>query len=413
MNSSRTILCIDMDAFFISIEQSLNNQLYDKPSAVIGSMKRGVVITSSYLARSYGVKTGMNRYQALQVCPDLILVKSNPNTYVKISKAIMNYLYNITPDVEIASIDEAFLDITGVDISPTDASTQIKTYIYETFKLTCTIGVATNLLLAKQSTHLAKPNGYIDVREQNPISVMDKFELKDIYGIGRKLTAKFNSLGLYTPQNVRSYGEVNLQKLLGINGKKIYNLLLGISRDRVSTVKEDMKSIGHSMTLSEDITSVNDTYHYLLQLSEMVSSRARRNGYLGDTITLTIKLNDMSVHTYQQNIGAATFYTHDIYDTIKLLVANHFPKTVPVRLLGVTLSGLTRNRLKQITIEDILSDNNMKNPKLYEAIDLINNKYGERSISYASILKCKQVGNRVISPSWRHDGERTFTLEDN
>ena len=403
---------MDMDAFFVSIEQVSNKSLNDKPCAVVGSLERSVVVTSSYLARSLGVKTGMSIYEAKKVCPDLTLIKADPKKYTEISKDIISYLYNITPDVTPFSIDEAFLDITGVDISANDAAKRIKDYIETTFNITATIGVGYNFLLAKQATYFAKPNGYYDMRSENTIAFMDKFKLNDIWGIGKKLTEKFQSIGLYRVKDVRDYGKEELIKLLGKSGGKVYNLILGIHDDTVSKYQEDMKSIGHSMTLPQNISNINQSYEYLLQMSEMVSSRARINRYQGNTVTLTIRLKNMKTFNFQRNIGYYTAYTHHIYDTVKLLVEKNFPENESIRLLGVSLSGLKKNYYETKTIEDFLTDADDDKSKIYKTIDEINSKFGVNTISYATVLKCKRRGNKVISPSWRPDGSRNIDFND-
>ncbi len=412
MDNKRTILCMDMDAFFVSVEQAFDKSLIDKPCAVVGSLERSVVVTSSYLARSLGVKTGMSMYEAKNACPNLIFIKADPLKYTEVSKDIISYLYNITPDVTPFSIDEAFLDITGVDISPIDASKRIKEYIETTFNITATIGVGNNFLLAKQATYFAKPNGYYDMRSENPIDFMDKFKLNDIWGIGRKLTEKFKSIGLYRVKDVRDYGEEALIKLIGKSGSKVYNLILGVHDDKVSKYQEDMKSIGHSMTLPENISDVSQAYEYLLQMSEMVSSRVRTNNYQGNTVTLTIRLKDMKTFTFQRNIGYYTAFTHHIYDTVKLLVEKNFPENESIRLLGVSLSGLKKDHYETKTVEDFLTDTNDDKSKIYKTIDKINSKFGANTISYATVLKCSRRGNKVISPAWRPDGERNIDFTD-
>lgn len=410
---TKTILCVDMDAFFASVEQASNPNLRGKPIAVIGAKERSVIVTSSYEARKLGVKTGMNKFTALKVCPNLILVEAKGRKYTAISTVIAEILKSITSESAMYSIDEAFLDITGTGLSPSTVAYMIKSMIKQKLGITCTIGAGPNRLVAKMATHINKPDGYYEVDSCKIIPFMDSFKLLDIWGIGRKTTKKLNTMGIYTPSDLRNFGEERLENLLGIPGKILYKLVSGESEASIPKPNPDMKSVGHSMTLSKDITEKNEVANYLLQLSHMVSSRARKHNYFGKTVTLTVRFADMSTMNFSRSFPFHTSSTRHIYDKALELFDNNVKFSRPIRLLGVTLSGIGKYGIKSSSIEDIVDNKNDRWNKIYSAVDDINIKFGDKTVSYASTLNCSRKGNTVISPSWQPDGVRNINIDDN
>ncbi len=409
---TRDILCIDMDAFFASVEQASNPNLRGKAIAVIGAKERSVIVTASYEARKKGVKTGMNSYQADKICPTLQYVTASVGKYTTVSKGIAEILQTITPDVAMYSIDEAFIDITGTGLSVKEAAYLIKTKIREKYGITCTIGAGNNRLIAKLATSINKPDGFYRVTQAETIPFIDSHKLSDIWGVGRKTTAKLTSLGLYTPKAVREYGEENLTALFGINGKILHKLVSGESENTIPKYDEDMKSIGHSFTVAENLTDTEGVYSYLLQLAEMVSARARKNNYSGKTVTLTVRFSDMNTVSFRKTIDFRTSATHHIYYIAKSLFDANFKKFEPIRLLGISITSLDHLGATYANIEDMIDEKQVDRQKLYEAMDQLNTKFGKRTVTYASVLKCRRKGSSVIAPSWKPDGERSFDLEN-
>lgn len=385
----REILCVDMDAFFVSVEQASDPSLKGRPIAVVGSGKRSVVVTSSYEARAKGVKTGMSRKDAQKVCPEIILIPGRMRKYAAVSAGIAKFLQSVSPESAMFSIDEAFLDITGTGFSSDNAAYMIKSRIKQNFGITCTVGAGPNKLIAKMATHVNKPDGYYRVSGKDALAFMDSFRLSDIWGIGRSSVRKFTSMGIFRASDMRLFGERRLEEMMGLPGRNIYRLVSGESECSIPKDREEMKSFSHSMTFPKDISSRSEACAYLLQLSEMVSSRARKNSYYGRAVTLTVRRPDMSTLNFSHTLSFKTSATHHIYDcAVKLYDGNGVVKE-PVRLLGVSLSGLGHRGIASSSVEDMITEGAVKN-RLYRAIDAVNMKFGERTIGYASVMKCER-----------------------
>lgn len=398
----KTILCMDMDAFFVSLEQASNPFLRNKPVAVIGAKERTVITTSSYEARKMGVKTGMSKYEGQRVCPELILVTGSNQKYTYISRQITAYLRNITPMVESYSIDEAFMDISDLNLAADEVAYFIKTFVQQQFSITCSIGVGNNKLIAKMASEEKKPDGYYQVPPKDNLKFIDTLKLGDIWGIGRKLTRRFANMGVFSPADVRGVGKDQLEKILGKRGPVIYDMVCGQYHSPIVTESPPVKSVGHSMTLPEDMVDHNICENYLLQLAEMVSRRARNHKVSGRTITLYVRYGDLNQFTRSHTLSYFTSATHHIYRTALHLFNKHSNVEYGIRLLGISISGLIHGAVNFNTIED--ADQNWE--QIYNAIDTVNQKYGDAALSFASVLNCKRKGAMTISPAWRPDGIR-------
>lgn len=395
------ILCMDMDAFFASVEQAANPNLREKPIAVIGARERTVVVTCSYEARALGVKTGMSKYEAQKICPSVELVCTSNRVYTHVSSEIVKYLRTITPHVEVYSIDEAFLDISDCKGDPLSISYLIKSYVKRTFNITCSIGAGPNKLVAKMASGIHKPDGFYMVDQDKLLDFMDSFELGDIWGIGRRLNSKFRNLGIFNTADMRALGEERLAYMFGINGNKLYQMAHGQYPDGVESEEPPVKSIGHSMTMPHNVCSREEAAGYLLQLSEMVSARARKNGYSGKTLHVVIRNTEMQNVGRQHTFGFFTAATHHIYE-IAMTLFDELWDGSPVRLLGVSLGSLVPGC---VMLSHIMDDFQGWT-QIYNTIDEINTKYGKEAVSFGTVLNCKRRGAKTISPAWRPDGTR-------
>lgn len=410
--NERTILCVDMDAFFASVEQAVNPSLRGKSIAVISAKDRSVIVTSSYEARRRGVKTGMNKFMALNVCPELIFIEAKGRRYTAVSTEVAQILKSVTPESAMYSIDEGFLDITGTGLNAITAAYMIKSMIKKSLGVTCTIGAGPNRLIAKMATHVNKPDGFYYVTDNKVIPFIDSFKLAEIWGIGRQSVKMFSSMGIFSTADIRRLGEERLESLLGIRGKILYMLVSGLSESSIPKPDPNMKSVGHSMTLDKDISDRESVFGYLLQLSNMVSLRARKYHYFGKTVTLTVRFPDMSTFSFNRSFSFHTASTRHIYENVCELFDPKIPKNHPIRLIGVTLSNIGKNGFNAESIEDLTNERNIKWKNVYAAIDSINAKFGDKAINYASVLKCNRRGATVISPSWQPEGGRNIDIED-
>jgi DNA polymerase-4 len=380
----RLILHIDMDAFFISVEQRDNPALLGKPAAVCGSLSRSVVTSATYEARPYGVRAGMSTQEAKRRCPQLILVAGNHSKYTETSARIFTILKKYTPMVEVASIDEAYLDMTQSLLlfkSPLQIAQSVKDQIRESEQLTCSIGVAPNKLLAKLGSGLKKPNGLVVIRKEDVEEILKDLPVSKLYGIGPKLTETLNSIGIFTCGQLGKFPVSFLSKRFGAIGEGLHEMGLGLDGSPVIPFdkEEDAKSISHSVTLEEDTSDPNILNKVLLQLSERVSRRMRKEGFYGKRIAITVRYSDFFTFSKQKtlskwmNSGNEIFqYAFDIFKSVS------HPK--PIRLLGVGMSLLKREG-DQLD----LFEKRDKKDNLLKAMDRVNERFGDWTLTWAGL----------------------------
>ncbi len=397
-----------MNAFFASVEQRANPSLRGKTMAVIGSVHRGVILSPSYEARAFGVKTGMTYGEAMRACPGLLLVPADPSKYSHTCEELLGMWKDFTPLVELFSIDEAFLDVTGCERligDPVQIAIQIKERIWREKGLTCSIGIAPNKLLAKLGSDMQKPDGLVLISPEDVADVLEDLCVKEICGIGPSLTQCLATMGIRTCGEL---GRTPLRKLtaqFGIVGERLRDMGLGIDHDPVVPLalqhEEESKSIGHSMTLIEDCSDLEMLERHVLQLSEKVGRRLRRGSYHGYTVCLTIRYADFQTFTRQRRLRHAVNNGLDIYSAIReLLRGIRLEQTV--RLVGVSVSGLARN-----VVQMPLFGEDRKRTFVTEAMDDINDRFGEFTITWGTLAD-RYHHERVISPAWRPTGDRQY-----
>jgi DNA polymerase-4 len=405
----RVIMHIDMNAFFASVEQQSDPELRGKPIAVIGT-GRTVVTTASYEARVFGVKTGMNTWQARQACPQIIFVVGDNRKYADTSTRIVAMMHNYTPLVEVFSIDEAFLDITG-SLSLFGSAERIayllKARIRHEFGLTCSIGIAPNKLLAKLASEMKKPDGLTIIAPDQVATVLEHMPVKELCGIGSRVAKQLADFGIFTCGQLGRYPVDVLKRRFGINGERLSQMGRGIDDFPVVPPEEEqaVKSVGHSMTLARDVQGREGLLKYLLQLAEMVGSRARRYGVAGKTVHLTLRYGDFNTIGRQQTRSSPTNQSEVIYGDA-LAILDTFDLSQPVRLLGVRITNLTHqgNQLP-------LFEQERKTALATAAMDEANSRFGAFAITYASVLETEEKGSHVISPAWRPDGIRRVDVK--
>ena len=409
MESQRIILHIDMNAFFASVEQQSNPELRGQPIAVIGAAKRTVITTCSYEARAFGVKTGMNSWEARQKCPQLIFVVGNNRKYTYTSTQIFAIMREFTPLVEVFSIDEAFLDVTGclsLFGSPERIAKLIKERIRGEFGLTCSVGIAPNKLLAKLASDMQKPDGLTVIDPHNIPQVLERVPIKDLCGIGAKMQQHLGRFGIKTCGELGRFPVEILKRNFGITGEKLHRMGLGLDSTPVvpDEEAEEVKSVGHSTTLERDITERGEILRHLLQLSEMVGRRARKYRVAGRTVTLTVRYADFTTFSRQESQSDHTNNSEEIYRaSVKILEGIELSQAI--RLLGVKISNLTQH-----TEQLPLFPAERKKALLAGAMDEVNNKFGDFAVTFGSLVG-KESGSKVISPAWRPEGVRNFDVE--
>ena len=401
---AKVIVCVDMDAFFASVEQRDNPALRDKPIAVTGGGERTVITTSSYQARAYGVKTGMTTYEAKRLCPHIILVVGNNKKYAEVCKSLEQICLRFSPDLEIYSIDEVFLDITRSHHlfgGPENLARGIKAAVRQELGLTCTVGMGANILVAKLASDLAKPDGLRWIDEATVQSVFETLPVKKLWGIGSHTEQKLREMGITTCGELGRAPLSRLVRRFGVIGEQLKAMGNGMLNRPLETASPDPKSIGHSITLPEDIWKREELTSCLLRLSERVGRRARRHGYKGRRVTLTVRYTDFKTFTKQTTLPALINDTGEIYraavailDTMRLLKS--------VRLLGISLSSLAKDEGGLPLFQEPDLD---KKAALAKAVDIVNDKFGEHTVTFGAAL-AEEKGQRVISPAWRPSGVR-------
>ena len=400
----KIIACVDMDAFFASVEQRDNPALRGKPVAVTGAGERTVITTSSYEARSYGVKTGMTPQQAKKLCPHLCLVTGNNSKYIQACKRLEEICLRFTPDIEIYSIDEVFLDITGSHHllgGPENVARAIKDTVRNELKISCTVGMGPNVLIAKLASDLAKPDGLRWIDEDAVPSALETLPVKKLWGIGPHTEEKLRAMGITTCGALGRASLRLLVKTFGTTGEHLKDMGNGKLDRPIGVVPAEPKSIGHSTTLPKDIWERNEITGCLLRLSEKVGRRARRHGHQGRRVTLTVRYRDFKTFTKQITLPAPTNDTGEIYRSA-VAILDSIRLRESIRLLGISLSNLETDGGQMPLFPE---DGREKRAALAKAVDTVNDKFGEHTITLASTIT-RQEGPGVISPAWRPCGVR-------
>ena len=395
----RAIIHLDLDAFFASVEQRDNPRYAGKPLIVGGVFqkngelsRRGVVCSASYQARKYGIHAGMPIWEARQKCPEAIFTPTRIRYYQISSQYFFQICNNFTPLVELVSIDEAFLDVTGCEElfgKAEEIAAKIKNRVRDELQLPVSAGIAPNKFLAKIATNLGKPDGLYIIREEESLNILSDLPISVLWGIGHKTAEKLNRAGIYKVKQLVMMPDIILDSILGDSGLKLKQLAQGIDHNPV-VCSDEIKSIGREMTFPENITDREKLNNILLAMSQNVGYTARRKGYSGRTITLKIRFAPFTTIQKSTTLKRATNLDNIIFETAKELLAATTIKQPGIRLLGIKLSSLQYgHQPKQL---DLLYNHNVEEKwgKVISSLDKIREKHGSYSIQRASLLKKKK-----------------------
>jgi DNA polymerase-4 len=322
----------------------------------------------------------------------------------------MAMMQDYTPLVEVFSIDEAWMDVThSLSIYGTAERIAhlLKARILQSFGLKCSIGIAPNKLLAKLASDMKKPDGLTIIEPENVSRIMETLPIQELCGIGKKMQKHLNLMSIYTCGELGRCDESRLTRKFGILGKVYKQMGQGIDESLVTPSEEDdeVKSVGHSMTLRVDVDRREDILKYLLQLSEMVGRRARRYGVSGKTVTLYVRFADFYSSFGKQNtLKSYINLSDDIFKAaIAILDTTELPQ--PVRQLGVRLSNLKYQAEQLSLFRDV-----QKKSDAIKAMDSVNDRFGEFKVTFGSLLTAEEKGSHVISPAWRPEGIRNVDV---
>ena len=344
----RKIIHIDMDAFFASVEQRDNPELRGKPVAV-GGGERGVVAAASYEARKFGVFSAMPSVTAKRKCPDLIFVKHRFDVYRAVSRQIREIFAEYTPLIEPLSLDEAYLDVTenlqGI-ASATQIAEEIRTKIKDATHLTASAGVSYNKFLAKIASDQNKPDGLFVIKPHLGAAFAQSLPVKKFHGIGPATAAKMHALGIETGADIYAQSLDFLQTHFGRSGRYYYYISRGIDHRPVEP-DQVRKSIGAENTFFADIGTFDPAWEQLLPLIDKVWAYVEKNQIKGRTVTLKVKFSDFRTITRSRSGAAPVVDKAELTGHILALLEGVFPLIKPIRLLGVTLSGLGEKEMKE------------------------------------------------------------------
>jgi DNA polymerase-4 len=420
----RIILHVDMDAFFASVEQKERPWLEGKPVIVGGDpqKRRGVVSAASYPAREYGVRAGMPLILARKLCPHAtFIILTDMEKYSYISSQLVKIFYHFTPAVEPFSIDEAFLDITGCQRHESYGSCQrlfgmpcqpevwvkrlaqkLKNEIKSELRLSCSVGIAPNKLLAKLASSLNKPDGLTIISKDNMKNILYPLNVGKLWGIGEKTSKVLSKFGIRTVGDLASFPVEVLKNKFGKVGEHLH--LIANGEDDSSVLIEPLleKSMGHEHTLPKDTNDKDEIFSVLLSLSSMVARRLRHKRFQGRTISLKLRYSDFVTLTRFETIPKPTDSEHEIYQVAKKLALNQHGSGLAsgpnlgirkVRLLGVSVSNLIKDIFSlQISLPfPEYYDKNGSTTltikrEVYSVMDKIKDKFGEDSVTWGKSL---------------------------
>jgi DNA polymerase-4 len=389
----KTIFHVDMDAFFVSVEELFDPSLKGK-AVVVGGQRdeRGVVSAASYEARKFGVHSAMPLRTAAKLCPQAIFVNGHPDRYRECSEKVFTVLNAFTPQVEMASIDEAYLDMTGTDRlhgPPLRAAHALHQKMKTETQLNCSIGIGGSRLIAKVSSAKAKPNGVLLVMPGQEAKFLAPLDVRDIPGVGKVTEQNLHALGIKQVGDLAKLEQWELERRFGKWGLALAGKARGEDAggwfDSEVGADVDAKSISHEHTFNEDTAHVDKIEATLMRLSEMVGRRLREHGFYARTIQLKLRYSDFTTITRAHSLPAPTQLDTEVYEQIHGLFHKNWQAGRTIRLLGVQASSFGADEAAQI---DLLEGNRKQRWKdALAAADKLRNKFGESSVGLATGMR--------------------------
>jgi DNA polymerase-4 len=383
MHMQRYIIHVDMDAFYASIEQRDNPQLLGVPVIVGGLSNRGVVATASYEARKFGVHSAMSMVEARRRCPQAVCITPDHRKYSFVSAQIRNILDRYSPLVEPLSLDEAFLDVTGMDglyADPADIARSIKADIKEQLQLTASAGVAVNKFLAKLASDLQKPDGLYVIRPGEEAKVLAGLPIRRLWGVGEVTAANIAKLGIRT---IGQFAATDPKLLEGYIGRAVFDLqqlARGID-DRPVVPDQQVKSIGNEETFEEDLFQWEEIEKQLLLFADKVGWRLRKLNLSGRTVTVKVRFASFRTVTRSRTLDEATNLDGVLYHTAKELYKS-IPANEGIRLLGVTVSNL-QPAGQSIALFDSGQE---KQEALHKVVDDLKARFGSGAVTKGRLI---------------------------
>ena len=393
MQSAKTIFHVDMDAFFVSVEELFDPSLKGK-AVVVGGQRdeRGVVSAASYEARKFGVHSAMPLRTAAKLCPQAIFVDGHPDRYRECSAKVYEVLGHFSPLVEMASIDEAYLDMTGTERlhgPPLKAANLLHTRMKSETRLNCSIGIGASRLIAKVGSAKAKPNGVLWVVPGQEAKFLAPLDVRDIPGVGKVMEQNLHAMGIRQVGDLAALEEHVLDQHFGKWGLALAGKARGEDAggwfDTEVGAHEDPKSISHEHTFNEDTADLAQLEATLMRLSEMVARRLREHSLHARTIQLKLRYKDFTTITRAHSLHAPTQLDTEIFTQIRKLFRTNWKKGSEVRLLGVHVSSFEEAPAGQLDLLD--GGRNQRWQQAMSVADKLRDKFGEGSVGLAGGMR--------------------------
>jgi len=389
---ARTIFHVDMDAFFVSVEELFDPSLKGKPVVVGGQRdERGVVCAASYAARKFGVHSAMPLRTAAKLCPQAIFVDGHPERYRESSEKVFKVLTAFSPQVEMASIDEAYLDMTGtarLHGPPLRAAHKLHQRMKEETRLNCSIGIGASRLIAKVSSGQAKPNGVLWIVPGEESKFLAPLDVREIPGVGKVMESHLHELGIKKVGDLARLEDSELEERFGKWGLALAGKARGEDAggwfDSEVGADAEAKSISHEHTYNEDTADAGQLEATLMRLSEMVGRRLREAQLHARTIQLKLRYKDFTTITRAHTLPEPTQLDGEIFEQIRMLFRKNWKQGVEVRLLGVQASSFEA-RAEQINL--IEGGRQQRWKDALAAADRLRDKFGESSVKLAAGMR--------------------------
>ncbi len=383
MLKNRIVAHLDLDSFFVSVERLNNSKLIGVPVIIGGFSGRGVVASCSYESRKFGVKSGMPIRTAKYLCPEAVYIKGDMDAYSKYSHIVTDIIAENSPAYEKASIDEHYIDITGLDkfYGSYKWTKELRRKIIKNTGLPISFGLSVNKTVAKIATGESKPYGELFIEKAKVRPFLDPLSVSKIPMLGKKSYLLLKSMGVYDIKTASKLPVEMLENLMGKNGRAIWEKANGIDNAPIETYNEK-KSISSETTFETDTSDINKINNILVMMVEKLAFKLRKDQWMACCVVLKIRYADFDTYTLQKKI-AYTAFDHEIIPVAKELFLKLYSRRVLIRLIGIKFTGLVRST-KQLN----LFEDSQKMDSLYFYLDNIKKKYGEHSVFRAVRKGC-------------------------
>ena len=396
----RIIFHVDANSAFLSWSAAYRvkvlgetTDLREIPSVVAGdkASRHSIILAKSTPAKKYGIRTGEPLFQALEKCPDLVIIPPDYELYVEASRHFVEVLRQFSPQVEQYSIDEAWVDMTGTERlhgTPRLAAEKMRERIWNELGFTVNVGISTNKILAKMAGDFEKPNKVHTLFPEEIESKMWPLPVRDLFLVGAATEKKLNGLGIYTIGDLANTELSVLRKRLGKQGETIWHFANGRNADMVTPDAAENKGYGNSVTTAEDVTTRAVAYRVLLSLCETVAMRMRKDGKSGSCVTVHLRTNEFHQLSHQRQLLGATNITSELYQAVCQVFDEAWDGQTPLRQLGVQVTKLAKQPYQQYDLFSKMSPAKYERKlQLDETVDALRDKFGEDIIHRAKFAK--------------------------